>query len=210
VTRLYFKPSTYVCQPEPYPHDDRTYKGEWQRQVYLQAKRIALLNGFSTVTDFGCGSGFKLVRLFKAFRTIGVEIDPAFSFLVKKYPDRAWREGSAYDTSCFESQLTICADVLEHLEAPHELLETMRDTPCEIFVFSTPALEILAARGQSPMQGPPANRSHIREWTTQEFRMLIAEHFSVLLHEIVNLEQATQMIVATRPDMVGNIKLGRS
>lgn len=202
-----FKPRTYSNQVAPQLHDDRPYEDEWQRQVYLHARRIASLNGVSTVTDYGCGSGFKLMKFFKSFQTIGVEIEPAFSALLKKYPERIWREGGIDDRACFESQLTICSDVLEHVEDPHALLETMQGSSCEIFVFSTPALEVLAANGQSPMQGPPANKCHIREWTTKEFRMLVAEYFEVIMHEIVNLEQATQMIVAARTGQAERIKL---
>ena len=42
-----------------------------------------------TVIDVGCGSGWKLVNyLSKEFKTIGVETEPALSFLRKTYPDQ--------------------------------------------------------------------------------------------------------------------------
>jgi hypothetical protein len=41
-----------------------------------------------TVIDVGCGAGWKLVHyLAKEFKTIGVETEPAISFLRKTYPD---------------------------------------------------------------------------------------------------------------------------
>ena len=43
-----------------------------------------------TVIDIGCGSGWKLVNyLSKEFETIGIETEPAISFLREKYPDKA-------------------------------------------------------------------------------------------------------------------------
>jgi 16S rRNA A1518/A1519 N6-dimethyltransferase RsmA/KsgA/DIM1 with predicted DNA glycosylase/AP lyase activity len=68
----------------------------FQEEVYLLAKY--LLQQMSkqkfnagrklTVIDVGCGAGYKTVHvLSKEFRTIGVETEPALSFLRKTYPD---------------------------------------------------------------------------------------------------------------------------
>jgi hypothetical protein len=41
-----------------------------------------------TLIDVGCGAGWKLVNfLSKEFRTIGMETEPAISFLKKTYPE---------------------------------------------------------------------------------------------------------------------------
>ena len=40
-----------------------------------------------TVIDVGCGSGWKLVNyLSEEFKTIGIETEPALTFLREKYP----------------------------------------------------------------------------------------------------------------------------
>jgi hypothetical protein len=40
-----------------------------------------------TAIDVGCGSGWKLVKyISEEFRTIGIDTEPALSFLKKKYP----------------------------------------------------------------------------------------------------------------------------
>ena len=39
--------------------------------------------------DVGCGSGWKLVNILSAeFHTIGIETEPALSFLQNKYPEQ--------------------------------------------------------------------------------------------------------------------------
>ena len=42
-----------------------------------------------TAIDVGCGSGWKLVKyISEEFRTIGIDTEPALSFLKKKYPNQ--------------------------------------------------------------------------------------------------------------------------
>ena len=46
-----------------------------------------------TLIDVGCGAGWKLVNfLSKEFRTIGMETEPAISFLKKTYPELVRKE----------------------------------------------------------------------------------------------------------------------
>ena len=40
------------------------------------------------------------------------------------------------------------------------------------------------------------NIAHVREWTFNEFASYISFHFDITFHEIVNKNQATQMIIA--------------
>jgi hypothetical protein len=41
--------------------------------------------------DVGCGSGWKLVNFLSAeFHTIGIETEPALTFLRNKYPDQVY------------------------------------------------------------------------------------------------------------------------
>lgn len=188
----------YRHQPNPVAYDDREQKDNWQRQVYENAARIARAKKIRSVVDFGCGSGFKLLKYLSDFETVGVEIDPALSYLRSQYPDRMWRDGAFFTPDTFNADLVICSDVLEHLLEPDRLLSALASSKGGFFVFSTPALELLADRGASPRLGPPANPTHVYEWTTTEFRELIGEHLTILAHGIVNLKQATQMCVACR------------
>ena len=77
--------------------DDVPYQhGLFQKEVYLLAKfllrRLSEQDGNKGrklgVIDVGCGAGWKLVHhLSNEFNTIGVETEPAISFLRKTYPN---------------------------------------------------------------------------------------------------------------------------
>lgn len=186
----------YCLQKDLQAYDDRTEKDHWQKAVYLNARRIAALNGFSRVADFGCGSGYKLIKFFSKYEVAGFEIEPALSFLKEKYPTRTWLDGSFIDDIDLDFDLVICSDVLEHLDDPSRLLKKFASSSGKIFVLSTPALELLSEKGASRRNGPPSNKSHLLEWSTVEFSNFVSSELSILSHSIVNLMQSTQMIVA--------------
>jgi hypothetical protein len=183
----------YVQRENPYHFDDRELRDEWQDGVYRYARDVAYKFGY-TILDFGCGSGFKLMKYFSAFNTIGYELEPSLSFLKEKYPDRLWEFAST--DGHFVGDLLICADVIEHIVDPLPLLEKIKRGPLNTMIFSTPSLEILSERGLSPRLGPPDNESHIREWTTLEFYSFMSVHFNVLDHQVVSCAQGTQLILA--------------
>lgn len=192
--------SDYIHQSAPQQYDDRGQKEQWQRQIYVNARRIAEANQFKRIIDFGCGSGFKLVRYFDEFETIGIEIDPALSALRTEYPDRDWVDGTVIYPGLFRGDLVLCSDVIEHLFEPDLLLAALAASEARAFVLSTPALEVLSDRGLSNRLGPPANPTHVYEWTTAEFHALVSQYFTIVAHEIVSLGQATQMCIAIRKD----------
>ncbi|MGN7805315.1 polysaccharide pyruvyl transferase family protein [Ensifer sp. 22521] len=188
--------NAYSHQNTPMAYDDRGMQEQWQREVYINAMRLAEANNFRRIVDFGCGSGFKLMKYFANFETVGVEIEPALSQLRTVYPDREWVSGEYVTPDTFSGDLVICSDVIEHLFEPDRLLSAMSASSAKVFVLSTPALEILADRGQSSRMGPPTNTSHVFEWTTTEFAGLVSQHLDIVAHTIINLRQASQFCVA--------------
>ena len=76
--------------------DDIPYQhGDFQKEIYLLAKdllrklsKLKVNRGRKvTVIDVGCGAGWKTVHhLSKEFKTIGIETEPALSFLRRTYP----------------------------------------------------------------------------------------------------------------------------
>lgn len=187
----------YICRPNPTAFDDRPFKDEWQDNVYRIAAERAASWVFDRprIADFGCGSGFKLMKYFSHYDTTGYEIEPALTHLRETYEGRNWVDGSELPT--FDCDLLICADVIEHLVDPIALLETIAESKIVTYVFlSTPSLEILADRGQSPRRGPPNNTSHFNEWSTREFSEFVGRYLNVVEHTVPRVNQGTQMIVA--------------
>lgn len=178
--------------------DDRNFEDQWQNEVYDQARAIFDAKNYSKILDYGCGSGFKLVKYFPSSATVGVEVEPALSYLKIKYPGRDWRAADMIGLTTTGCDMVVCSDVIEHLHDPENLLSAFAKSDCEFFVISTPALELLAERGISPRLGPPSNKSHVREWTTPEFYSFVSRYLKIVDHRITNLSQCTQMVSAIK------------
>lgn len=165
------------CQPgiplEQYIDSDKSSK-RYQKAVYRHAAKI---HEGGRVLDVGCGTGYKTMKFFRRAETLGLEIEPSLSFLRKKYPDRSWEESNfgTIPQGCFP--LVICADVIEHIMDPDELLDFISQIDFATCVMSTPDRDTL-----NNELGPPRNRSHLREWSFSEFKSYIGEHFQVMEH----------------------------
>ena len=88
-------PSTYIINENSTHFDDTGFTGEFQKEVYMLARTIlrkmskSQSNRKLLAIDVGCGSGWKLVNyLSREFHTIGIETEPALSFLKKTYPEQ--------------------------------------------------------------------------------------------------------------------------
>jgi hypothetical protein len=93
----YFLPKSYKTNENNTHFDDTGFTGQYQKEVYMLARDI--LRKMTrlgknraeklTAIDVGCGSGWKLVNyLSEEFRTVGIETEPALSFLRKTYPNQ--------------------------------------------------------------------------------------------------------------------------
>ena len=178
----------YVIRPDNEAFDDTPYTDLWQNDVYELAHSIALGYGLPTVLDIGCGSGFKLLKYFKDFVTVGVELEPTLSWLRKQYPNRLW---VAPNTSALSYSLVICSDVIEHVVDPDALLDSIKKVRPKRIVISTPDRSMLACN----QSGPPNNVCHIREWSFSEFGSYLSDHFEVISHYVISENQCTQVAV---------------
>jgi hypothetical protein len=94
----YFLPKTYTINDNTVHFDDTGFTGQYQKEVYMMARTLLRkMAGKSyksggrklTAIDVGCGSGWKLVNYLSGeFNTIGIETEPALSFLRETYPDQ--------------------------------------------------------------------------------------------------------------------------
>lgn len=182
----------YESEIEPY--DDRAMKDEWQNEVYLVARLIADCSGAEQILDWGCGSGYKLLKYFGHLRTNGVEIEPCHSYLLETYPHRGWPTVSSWRRHPIHSNIVICADVLEHTRNPRLMLNEIKMYG-DILVLSTPDRDML----EDGHDGPPGNLAHYREWSQPEFGEFVRScGLDIISHMITNVSQCTQMIVCRK------------
>lgn len=185
----------YTIRPEV-PHFDATVPtpDEWQVEVYRRASDLASEHGLSSIVDFGCGNGQKLLKYFgELYYTLGLEVEPTLSWLRKRYPAHAWAEPVEAFTLQSRIDILICADVIEHVENPHDILFILQSLKPRYVVLSTPDPTLM---GLGTEDGPPKNRHHVREWNMPQFHALVSDYFEVIEHFISNRQQATQCIVA--------------
>lgn len=188
--RSLFLPDGYV-ENKNVPHfDDTSLKDEWQDEVYKRAAEIAAGTSCDTILDIGCGSAHKLRKYFdgKKHFVVGIDMPSTVVWLRKTYPDGTWFTDPANIPMVFD--MVICSDVIEHVEDPHELIDTILSFRPGTIVISTPDADLLGR----PM-GPPRNPHHVREWTMPAFHALLSSRMKVLDHYISNHEQATQVAV---------------
>ena len=177
--------------------DDTLRKDEYQKEVYVRADSLAKQNRVKTIYDVGCGSGFKLMKHFRQYETVGFEVPETLPFLQETYPGRNWKSVPFSERDIPSADLVICADVIEHVPNPAELMEFIKSIAARWVVLSSPNRDIQYWKLSPHHFGPPSNPSHIREWSFDEFEKFVGKFLTIKEHVISNREQATQMIVAT-------------
>jgi hypothetical protein len=162
----------YKHRESPQDFDDTPNKEEWQREVYREVRRNLI--GTETIVDFGCGSAYKLLTYFCGFHRIGYEIGNTLDWLRKTYPMADWRSP---EDGAIKADVVICADVIEHVLDPDLLIQQLLEFEADQYFISTPDRDRLAAQ-----DGPPKNRSHLREWNADEFARYISQYFEIERH----------------------------
>ena len=185
----------YIHRKKSIYFDDTPLKDEYQKQVYELARFYLDKHNCKDVLDIGCGSGFKLVHYFPDCNTIGIDISPTYEFLIEKYPHNVWLNATQKETYPAKTDIIICADVIEHLVDPDELINTIKKIDFEILFISTPERNTM--RGWYDY-GPPENICHVREWNTKEFRKYMSSHFEIISHQITSVEDATQLLICKK------------
>lgn len=182
--------------------DDVGLTDGWQLAVYVFAKGIYELEGHQCVVDVGCGSAFKLLKLFHD-SVIGIEANHStLEWLVQNHSRKGvWFSPEQYDEFLIdpyaidatknEGVLMICSDVIEHVDDPVSFFDKLVSMPWKDMVISTPAREL-----GGELDGPPGNVHHWREWSMAEFRKFLdqwEDEIIVRNHCIINPDQRTQM-----------------
>ncbi|HDS84039.1 MAG TPA: methyltransferase domain-containing protein [Phycisphaerales bacterium] len=193
----------YCIRPDYISRNQATFKdmcsrsSGYQRKVYEIARYIAVKQNLRTVVDFGCGGAQKLLEFFPEFQIIGVDLEPTVSQLRDRYPQYHWLTPD--QTSEINSaDLVICADVIEHVIDPDEVIEAIGQMNPRFAVFSTPDREYLVKHCHHKQTGPPQSIYHVREWTFEEFYNYMSFHFKILKHiNVPNVDQECQLMICT-------------
>jgi glycosyltransferase involved in cell wall biosynthesis/SAM-dependent methyltransferase len=155
-------------------------RDRYQEPVYRWAARLIREDRSAPVVDVGCGTGAKLIGIVSKATDdiVGVDQAAAIEVARRAHPTRTWLSGDLGDPALWRSikelrpALMICADVIEHVRDPRDLLWRMKGAlpPTGRLLISTPDRSRME---EGHGLGPPSNEWHVREWTSEEFVLLL-------------------------------------
>lgn len=184
---MFFLPENYVERSSVSYCDQRGRTEEYQREVYEVARQVAEKLQCRSVLDFGCGSGFKLMKNFPDLVRMGIDLPPTVAWLRENYPNEMWSDSQ---TPAPGFDLMIASDVIEHLEDPKMLVDYCYASKPKVIIISTPDRSL---RPNYEQLGPPRNPMHFREWAFDEFNNYLSQYFKIIDHAVVNKQQCTQL-----------------
>lgn len=181
---MYNLPENYISRLEPAYFDDvLPDSAAWQADVYRLAAQLARKDGIKRLIDLGCGRGNKLLPYAQEFELFGVD----YGANIEAFNKNKIGNGLIWDLNenilrryHFENSVVICADVIEHLPTPENLIATLYEAcqTARYVLVSTPDRERIHPKGHA---GPPTNPYHVREWTLNELTdWFKSEHLPVI------------------------------
>ena len=115
-------------------------------------------HGLESVLDVGCGSAYKLVTYLGEYERTGLELPDTVHVLRERYPDRDWGLSDFAVRHGLSADVVICADVIEHLVDPDELMLFLQGISFSYLVLSTPDRNLVYWPWQKGYWGPPETR----------------------------------------------------
>jgi 2-polyprenyl-3-methyl-5-hydroxy-6-metoxy-1,4-benzoquinol methylase len=137
------------------------------------------------VLDVACGTGYgaALLKRAGAASVLGVDIsEQAIRYAREHYTteDVSFSPGSADRLSPYgRFEVVVSFETIEHLERPDLFLEEVISVlePTGTLIVSTPVREF------GTLNDKPTNPFHVREWSADEFQILLRQYFqAVELH----------------------------
>ena len=195
----YCLPSDYICNPAvTFDADEVSYwdparaDSSLAYQADFYAWALSLINKYemTSMADFGCGTAAKLAWLHDqvpALQTCGLDQPNAIAMCQQQYQFGEWI-GCDLDRPEFlpdrKFDLIVASDVIEHLQNPDMLLDSMRRFATEdsLIMLSTPERGRLRGRAVRTSGNP----YHVREWSESEFRdYLESRNLEIISHRIL-------------------------
>lgn len=178
-------PAAYRENLEPDYHDESGpgNPGDLvsQPDVYPRAMELAEELDLHSLLDVGCGRATKLAAIHEKHPDWvygGVDFGPNIEGCRARYSWGHWLDHDLEQgfPPSIAPEVVIVADVLEHLRDPRPLLASIRQIRPRVTLLSTPERDFTYPNDSRFLWGPPANPSHVREWTAGEFaRFLVQE-----------------------------------
>ena len=144
----------YFSDPQRHSEDAK-FKADNFLKLFLRFTEQDTLPIRSFV-DVGCGSGFKLIKYFSEFDTVGLDTGRTVKWLQKRYPVRRWQVSVLEEVFTKSADVVICADVIEHIPNPDLLMNFLSSIKTPKIFLSTPERN-LVYEGHT---GPPENLAH--------------------------------------------------
>ena len=178
--------------------DDTSLTDEFQKEVYEYAAEVFDRENLSGVIDVGCGSAYKLLKWFNTAWTWGFDTEPTVEWLKRQHPKKNWSTVDFTEMPFTRGGLVICADVIEHIPDPDQLMNYLVLMEPTRLVLSTPDRGLLPdLQADFNPAGPPVNPCHVREWSFVEFEAYVQQFFKMDAHFISNKEQGTQVMLCS-------------
>lgn len=169
---------SYQPNPSPtYYRDDSALVH--QPHLYEFAAYLARLYEAHTLIDIGCGQARKLMPYYPEFEVIGIDTGENLAYCRQHYPGGQWLELDLdtpdvlkFDPALLQKSVVICGNVLEHLQHPEYLLDSLRQIleHAPVVLLTTPDRDL--SRGYDHT-GPPPDPSRVREWNKWELGHLL-------------------------------------
>lgn len=213
----FFIDPKYIHRGKPEYATDNFSSIVFQPKVYSLAHSLMSHLSLNTLIDIGCGSGDKLAPFITSgFNIVPVDQGPNLDLFKQRHGfspipfdlEKPHGLDLVIDHEMSKivgpKSIMVCADVVEHMIHPDNLLSQLRrvmvTNGTSMLLISTPDREKL-----SNPSGPPTNKSHVREWTMDEFHSFCSQYFRVLnvsyTTTVVNLDgtelNATIQVLAT-------------
>lgn len=161
---------------------------QFQFDVYRLAKEMYVNEELKSVLDVGAGPGTKMNMFFNDSGDAHIIDQPSVQPIANRICPNATFHDMNLDKTDFSLNRTfdmiICADVIEHLDNPDNLLDLIKRHMGEnsILIMSTPERD--TRRGVNNQQSP--NDEHVREWNKDEFKNYI-ESKGFLVRRHINI-----------------------